>query len=106
MSSLQYIFRSNIINTATQQVILQTLTDNNINTGPPKWPGKEFAIDSQEGRALMGTANGNGVAWILFSHREQLGWKSIKVRIPKCRYPARRLQADKHARHESELNPK
>ncbi|KAK4542065.1 hypothetical protein LTR36_007096 [Oleoguttula mirabilis] len=76
--SLKYIFRSNIVNDVTRNVIFAALAKSGIKTGPPPWPGKKYSMDSEEGKALLGTPNGNGVAWILFSHRAQLGWKTIE----------------------------
>lgn len=42
------------------------------------WPGKSFAKGSEQFAALMATPSGRGVAWLLLTHREQLGWKSVK----------------------------
>jgi hypothetical protein len=42
------------------------------------WPGKSFSKGSDQFAALMATPSGRGVAWLLLTHREQLGWKSIK----------------------------
>ncbi|KAK5123897.1 hypothetical protein LTR85_002093 [Meristemomyces frigidus] len=78
VSNLQYIFRSYIVNEATQEVIWQALKNVGITDGPPKWPGKEFDMSTNEGKAILGTANGNGVAWIVMSHRAQLGTKTVK----------------------------
>lgn len=42
------------------------------------WPGQSFSNDSQQFAALMSTPAGRGVAWMLLTHREQLGWKSVR----------------------------
>lgn len=42
------------------------------------WPGKSFSKGSDQFAALMATQSGRGVAWLLLTHREQLGWKSVK----------------------------
>jgi hypothetical protein len=41
------------------------------------WPGTTFNKDSEQFAALMATPSGRGVAWLLLSHRKQLGWKSV-----------------------------
>lgn len=41
------------------------------------WPGQSFNKSSQQFAAIMGTAHGRGVAWLLLTHRKQLGKKYI-----------------------------
>jgi hypothetical protein len=43
-----------------------------------KWPGKSFSKESQQFAAVMATPSGQGVAWMLLTHREQLGWKYVE----------------------------
>lgn len=60
---------------ATMQIGSQALG------GPEKWgvwPGQSFNKDSQQFAALMSTPVGRGVAWLLLTHREQLGWKDVE----------------------------
>lgn len=42
------------------------------------WPGTTFAKDSQQYEALMGTPSGRGVAWLLLTRRQQLGYKFVE----------------------------
>lgn len=77
-NGLQYIFRNNIINRQTKNAIFQALANSGVEDGPVAWPGHKFDMQSKEGKAILGTPNGNGIAWILFSHRAQLGWKTVK----------------------------
>lgn len=42
------------------------------------WPGKTFNNGSDQFAALMATPSGRGVAWLLLTHRDQFGWKSVK----------------------------
>ena len=42
------------------------------------WPGKTFSKGSDQFAALMATPSGQGVAWLLLTHRDQFGWKSAK----------------------------
>lgn len=76
---LRYIFRSQIVNQATKDIIFTALGKRNVDRGPLPWPGTVFTFPSDEAAALLGTANGNGAAWMAFSHRADIGWKTIKV---------------------------
>lgn len=42
------------------------------------WPGIVFPIESDEGKAILGTPLGKGVARLLIHHRGLLGHKGIK----------------------------
>ena len=42
------------------------------------WPGISFDIERKEAKAILGTPNGKGVAWLLAQHRAQLGEKTVK----------------------------
>ena len=42
------------------------------------WPGKTFSKGSDQFAALMATPSGRGVTWLLLTHRDQFGWKSVK----------------------------
>ena len=35
-------------------------------------------METEEGKALLGTPNGSGIAWLLAQHRKQLGDKAVK----------------------------
>ena len=47
---------------------------------PEYWaPGPEgftWAAET-EAKALLGTPNGSGIAWLLIQHKRQLGWKMV-----------------------------
>lgn len=60
-----------MINRALQFVPL------NPNLGPPNWPGVDFWMDTDAGKAILGSPNGNGVGWLLAQHHAQLGRKAI-----------------------------
>ena len=64
--SLKYIFRDNIINPATKAFIDKV------------GMGKTFLPDSEGFNALLGSANGKGVAYLLLQHTSFLGKKTIK----------------------------
>ena len=68
---LKYILRVNVVNwnsrDAVERVIggdLETLTD---------WPGTSIDPSSEEGLALLGTPNGNGIGWLFLQHKSTLG---------------------------------
>ncbi|KAL9011837.1 MAG: hypothetical protein Q9173_003353 [Seirophora scorigena] len=45
------------------------------------FPGLEFGMDTEEGRALLGTPTGVGVAWLLIERWKELGRRIPRVRI-------------------------
>ncbi|KAI7601559.1 Saccharopine dehydrogenase, partial [Hortaea werneckii] len=75
---LRYMFRSQIVNKETRETIFEVLKRRGVVNGPVAWPGTAFEFPSEEALALLSTPNGRGAAWILFSHRAELGWKTIK----------------------------
>lgn len=45
----------------------------------PRWEGKiTLQSDSDEGKALLGTSQGKSIFWVLLTHRQALGKKTIK----------------------------
>lgn len=43
-----------------------------------EWPGTTFDMTTDEGKAILATPNGAGVAWWLIDHKSQLGVKTVK----------------------------
>jgi len=78
-NELKYIFRHNILNDPTRRIILKACTDAGTTNGPPKAPGVTWNIDTEAGKAFLGSPNGNGVGYFLLMHRADLGWKIVKV---------------------------
>ncbi|KAI7321968.1 hypothetical protein KC315_g8963 [Hortaea werneckii] len=78
VKDLRYMFRSQIVNKETREVIFEVLKRRGVVNGPVPWPGTAFKFPSEEALALLSTPNGRGAAWILISHRAELGWKTIK----------------------------
>jgi hypothetical protein len=74
VKGLKMITKCHAQSNATMQIASQALggTEN-----WSAWPGKTFNKDSEQFAALMATPSGRGVAWLLLSHRKQLGWKSV-----------------------------
>ena len=51
-------------------------------------------MDSDEGRALWGSPNGEGIGWLLAQHKEQFGIKtvtSVTVFLDEAQFPAYNL---------------
>lgn len=49
---------------------------------PKKWPGTVYEEWEDGYLIALGVPNGKGVAYLLATHREALGWKEVyKVRI-------------------------
>lgn len=75
---LQYVFRSSIINGDTKAIIniVAGLREGELFNMP--WPGKSFATTTDDGQALLGTANGNGVAWLVINHMNAFAGKRVQ----------------------------
>ena len=48
-----------------------------VTSGRP-WPGITFSLESDEGKAILGTPTGLGVAKLLLDHRDLLGRKETE----------------------------
>jgi hypothetical protein len=74
VKGLKMITKCHVQSNATMQIASQALG------GIEKWaawPGQTSNKDSEQFAALMATQSGRDVAWLLLSHRKQLGWKSV-----------------------------
>lgn len=45
----------------------------------PEWPGINLATSGDAGKALLGSDNGNGVAWLLIRHKALMELKDIST---------------------------
>ncbi|KAI4198587.1 MAG: hypothetical protein LQ350_005178 [Teloschistes chrysophthalmus] len=76
---LRYIIRDNIINNDTKGVIDQVFKIPSYSFDLP-WPGKTFDVaSSDDGKALLGTPHGSGIAWMMADNRGVLGPRGLKV---------------------------
>jgi hypothetical protein len=90
IQNIKYFFVTTIINTETNRHIrkaLKTLT-------PPKqetegWPGVAFGMDTDAGKALLGSPVGKWAGYFLMQHKRQLGGNKFieKVRVFKSEKP-------------------
>ena len=68
-----------IVNTDTNAIIEEILSEVG---GVGGFPGDVFLMSDDTGKALLGTPNGNGQAWLLATHKAQFGAKTIEsVRV-------------------------
>ncbi|ORY08187.1 hypothetical protein BCR34DRAFT_616466 [Clohesyomyces aquaticus] len=71
LSSIRYIFSSPARNPETQGLVARAM-DNT--SPPPSWSGrKEFTMDTDEGKAILGSPNGRGAAMMLIQHKATMG---------------------------------
>ncbi|KAF1917613.1 hypothetical protein BDU57DRAFT_537270 [Ampelomyces quisqualis] len=73
--NLRFVFRSPVANTEAQWLISRALERSGKQLST--WPGVEFGMDTDEGKAILSSPNGSGVAYLLLTHKRQLGRKII-----------------------------
>ena len=74
---LNYVFRVQIQNAETSLVLNNIISKHGTFTFE-FWPGITFGMDTEEGKAILGTPNGCGVAWMLIQHKKAFGEKNIE----------------------------
>ncbi|KAF2812679.1 uncharacterized protein BDZ99DRAFT_354869, partial [Mytilinidion resinicola] len=74
VKNLRYYFQLPVKNTPSQAAIARALEGRPVS----KWPGVTLSMDSEEGKALLGTPNGNSLGWFLINHKAQLGLKTVE----------------------------
>ncbi|KAI4682266.1 uncharacterized protein J4E88_005156 [Alternaria novae-zelandiae] len=72
LGDIRKIFSLYIANEETQSIIDRALAKQNIKE-PKKWPGTEIDPKSEEGLAIIGSANGRAAGYFLAQHKRQLG---------------------------------
>ena len=84
VSNLNKILHSEISNQDTRNIVenvCDRLGDEKPDPCPPE-DGLSYGINSDEGKALLGTPNGLGAGWLLAQHRSEFPGKMItSVRI-------------------------
>lgn len=83
MTGLKGILRDHVVNKETQAIVARALDMRSWIIGSkPSWPGHDFDINSDEAAAIIASPNGRAAVWLLATHKEQLGHKTIsKVRV-------------------------
>ena len=74
ISGLKYVIRYDIVNVDTAEIIEEAVGD----SSRILWPGVTISMSTEEGRAILGTPNGAGVAFLLATHKVQLGQKTVE----------------------------
>lgn len=75
-NNIRYYIVNAITNSATGPIIQSALES--ADAAPlKKWPGHSFGMDTDEGKALLGTPVGVGIAYLLAQHKAQLGIKTV-----------------------------
>ncbi|KAJ4367105.1 Mitochondrial import inner membrane translocase subunit tim8 [Neocucurbitaria cava] len=84
IQDIKYFFVTMIINPETNRHIRRALSS----LSPPKdtadgWPGTEFDMQSEAGKALLGSPVGRWAGYFLMQHKRQLGGSKVisKVRV-------------------------
>ncbi|KAH7079617.1 hypothetical protein FB567DRAFT_533015 [Paraphoma chrysanthemicola] len=76
--SIKFVFRLSIHHPPTYSILNKIAAKQPSNTYDA-WPGVTFDIESEEGRAILGTPHGAGVAWMLIQRREELGVRGRRI---------------------------
>lgn len=74
-SDLRYVFRYNITNPITHSVVAGILSKHG--QSPEPWMECKVSPNSLDGKALLGTPNGVGVAYLLIQHKKEFGSKRV-----------------------------
>ena len=72
---LRYILHQFVTNSLTTQIVKESLGND---SEALEWPGVPFMMDSQEGRAILGSPNGKSILRLLLHHRKLLGRKTVQ----------------------------
>lgn len=75
-SQIKYYIINAITNSDTGPVIQRAVESGKV-APLKKWPGASFGMETDEGKALLGTPVGVGVGFLLAQHKAQLGNKVI-----------------------------
>ncbi|KAB8271770.1 hypothetical protein BDV30DRAFT_249945 [Aspergillus minisclerotigenes] len=86
LKNIKYFVRHHVINGASLDVALEvasgkplppTKEDGSRDTSMvEEWPGKSYDMSTDDGKAILGTPNGAGVARFLMDHKQELGVKA------------------------------
>jgi hypothetical protein len=83
MTGLKGILRAGVFNEETQKIVGKAMGMRGYAEARlPRWPGRDFAATTDEAAALIATPNGRAGVWLLGTHKQQLGHKTISnVRV-------------------------
>jgi len=75
VQGLKYVFRFEVVNPATVMTAERAAGL----SFKAEWPGITFSMSDERGQAMLGTPNGAGIGYLLATHKEQLGDKTIET---------------------------
>ncbi|KAL8760815.1 MAG: hypothetical protein Q9184_003019 [Pyrenodesmia sp. 2 TL-2023] len=79
-SNLRFIFRHGVANGVTRAII-DHVTGSKDGEFRSPWPGRTFDMRADDGKALLGTPHGIGVAYLIADHSDVLGRKIPFARV-------------------------
>ncbi|KAF2675742.1 hypothetical protein K458DRAFT_492907 [Lentithecium fluviatile CBS 122367] len=68
LQNIRHFMATNTVNAETNRLIRRAMKELG-----KRWPGEEFSMDTDEGKALLGSPNGWSAGYFLMQHKEQLG---------------------------------
>ncbi|KAK4897724.1 hypothetical protein LTR27_004496 [Elasticomyces elasticus] len=77
VGNVKYFYRHHVVDENSVQVLDYILND--LSQELKTFPGTIYPMDAADGigKALLGTPNGNGVAWFLYDRAAQIGRKTV-----------------------------
>ena len=76
VGSLAYVFRSHVTNDDTLAIASKALQGVDLQAARP-WPGIDFDMGTEAGKALLGSPNGVAVAWMLIDRQTTFPGKTV-----------------------------
>ncbi|KAF1928401.1 uncharacterized protein M421DRAFT_92650 [Didymella exigua CBS 183.55] len=76
LGNLKYFIVSQVVNAETEHLIADALKTYRLQarqTELSEWPGVTWAVETQEGAAMLGSPNGLAIGYFLSQHKAQLG---------------------------------
>lgn len=78
LPNLRYVLWDDIVTPRTQLILNECVRRAGPLNASLLWPGVTFGLDSDQGRALLGTAQGRATARLLTDHMGLLGRKNVR----------------------------
>ncbi|KAF1980930.1 hypothetical protein K402DRAFT_425840 [Aulographum hederae CBS 113979] len=78
LTPLRYVIRNGVVNKDTQLVIDRALEKSGQGPAGNFADKRPIGMDSEAGKALLGTPNGDGVSWLLVQHKSRMGGRRVK----------------------------
>ncbi|KAF2016664.1 hypothetical protein BU24DRAFT_451148 [Aaosphaeria arxii CBS 175.79] len=105
-SNIQYFANLNIINDLTESIIEFVFDSPNLqdDCASFSWERRvSYPMDSEEGKALLASPNGNGIAWFLLQHKSTFGERTTVDRVEVwCKYEP--IEDDPEGEDEAQIN--